>query len=213
MFAAGNNTGVPAAMADASYRQQEAGRKEEREQARPLRGVARTTAEAAEPGAGRRAAPARRPPALPRPAPPRPRHWPVLPIGLIGRRREQVGSSGATQELAKAGARAGARARAGVGIPNLWTVRLPPSQHVELLDPDLRFLPSVRRGFPAHAPSPACPPHFTRRTSKHSRPDRPPGDGSPEAWQTALRFLGLQPSPWVPRSQLLFPITFFSQYR
>lgn len=96
--------GVPAAAADASYRQLEAGRKEERAQARPLRREARTTAAAAERGAGRRAAPARTPR-----APPRPAHPPALPIGLIGRRREQGGRSRAAPE------RAGGVDPAGVG--------------------------------------------------------------------------------------------------
>ena len=48
MLGARDDTGVPAAAGDGSYRHREAGRKEERAQARPLRRAARTSAAAAE---------------------------------------------------------------------------------------------------------------------------------------------------------------------
>lgn len=188
MLRAGDDGGVSAAAADTSYRQLEAGRKEERAQARPLRGEARTTAAAAERGAGRGAAPARTPRAPPRPARP-----PALPIGLIGRRREQGGRSRAAPE------RAGAVDSAGVGAsPRGASVfRLLGMQGFSA--PDLCFLTGARPALRAHAP------HFTHSTSKHPRPHRSLGDGSPEVRETVAPFLlGRQPSPRVSRPQPAF---------
>lgn len=125
-----------------------------------------------------------------RPAPPR---SPALPIGLIGRRREQGGRSRAAPE------RAGAVDSAGVGAsPRGASVfRLLGMQGFSA--PDLCFLTGARPALRAHAP------HFTHSTSKHPRPHRSLGDGSPEVRGTVAPFLlGRQPSPRVSRPQPAF---------
>ncbi|XP_073663054.1 uncharacterized protein [Tursiops truncatus] len=71
--------------------------------------------------------------------------------------------------------------------------------------------PRISASLPVRAPrfphTLACrppAPHFTRRfTSKHPRPDRPRGGGSPEVWRSAAPApLGRQLSPRGPRTQL-----------
>nr|XP_030708682.1 uncharacterized protein LOC115851094 [Globicephala melas] len=71
--------------------------------------------------------------------------------------------------------------------------------------------PRISASLPVRAPcfshTLACrlpAPHFTRRfTSKHPRPDRPRGGGSPEVWRSAAPApLGRQLSPRGPRPQL-----------
>lgn len=103
VLGARDDTGVPAAAGDGSYRQREAGRKEERAQARPLRRAARTSAAAAE-RAGRApgctCAQATRP-AAPRPTPPR---APARPARWSGRLEAgESGRSRAAPERAEAG--------------------------------------------------------------------------------------------------------------
>lgn len=167
---------VPAAVGDGSYRQQEAGRKEERAQAQPLHQAARTSAAAAaaaeragrEPGGtcAQAESPAR-------PAPPRalarPAHWPGRPGG-----GSRVG--GAAWRLSR---------QEPVPLPEpAWPLptpdrSLPLSLHMGLLSLASRFLPGRPSRCPNRLARRPADPHFTRLTSKHPRPDRWPRDGSP----------------------------------
>ncbi|XP_033279370.1 serine/arginine repetitive matrix protein 3-like [Orcinus orca] len=147
--------------------------------------------------ARRRAAPARKPRAPPRSAPRSPH--PVPPIGLA------AGGGRGWEE--SRGARAGGSWKtilAGLSRSRR-SARLPPSLYVGLLGPGSPL--PYRCAPPCFSHTLACrlpAPHFTRRfTSKHPRPDRPRGGGSPEVWRSAAPApLGRQLSPRGPRPQL-----------
>lgn len=125
-------TGVPAAAGDEPCRQWEAGKEEERAQARPLRRAARKTAAAERAGGapGGTCAPSTRLPRRSRP--------PAPSIGPKGREREQSGRAHAALKLA------GADPGVPGGLtppPRLGSARLPPPLHSALLRPDLRLPP------------------------------------------------------------------------